>query len=67
MDLFVSGMPLWEELSDMPNTLGWKVRWLKVPSHVPLFRNIEADFLPNQGKMSNPGYATPCKPIPLPP
>ena len=58
----VSNVPLWEALLselDSPDRL---IEWVKVPSHVSITGNEEADSLANNGRLANllnPGPHTP--------
>ena len=58
----VPNVSLWEQLLLELDTPGRTVLWVKVPSHVHVEGNKEADTLAEQGRMSHPkfpGLATP--------
>ena len=50
----VSNVPLWELLLDTLSTHTGSIKFIKVPSHVDILGNNEADRLADQGRLSHP-------------
>ena len=50
----VSNVPLWELLLDTLGTHKGSIKFIKVPSHVDILGNNEADRLADQGRLSHP-------------
>ena len=58
----VSNVPLWEQLLDELDCTQRTVHWIKVPSHVTIEGNNEADRLAEQGRHMHPCFPHPCTP-----
>ena len=52
----VSNVKLWQELLDYLDNTFQRMKWVKVPSHVNVRRNEEANTVANQGSVNNPMY-----------
>ena len=52
----VSNIPLWKELLQLLDSTFQDILWVKVPSHVNVEGNEQADTLANNGRLSNPLY-----------
>ena len=52
----VSNIPLWKELLQLLDSTFQDILWVKVPSHVNVEGNEQADTLANNGRFSNPLY-----------
>ena len=52
----VSNVPLWEEVLSFLEDTFQEVKWVKVPSHVNVMGNEQANTLANQGRIVNPLY-----------
>ena len=52
----VSNIPLWKELLQHLDSTFQDMLWVKVPSHVNVEGNEQADTLANNGRLSNPLY-----------
>ena len=52
----VSNVPLWEEILQFLDDTFQKIKCVKVPSHVNVMGNEQANTLANQGRVSNPLY-----------
>ena len=50
----VSNVPLWELLLDTLSAHTGSIKFIKVPSHVDILGNNEADTLADQGRLSHP-------------
>jgi ribonuclease HI len=50
----VSNVPLWELLQDTLSAHTGSIKFIKVPSHVDILGNNEADRLAEQGRLSHP-------------
>ena len=58
----VSIVPLWEQLLMELDNNSRTVHWIKVPSHVTIEGNNEADRLADQGRQLHPRYPHPSTP-----
>ena len=58
----VSNVPLWEQLLMELDNNSRTVHWIKVPSHVTIEGNNEADRLAHQGRQLHPRYPHPRTP-----
>ena len=58
----VSNVPLWEQLLMELDNNSRTVHWIKVPSHVTIEGNNEADRLADQGRQLHPRYPHPRTP-----
>ena len=54
----VSNVPLWKELLQHLDSTFQDILWVKVPSHVNVEGNEQADTLAHNGRLSNPLYPT---------
>ena len=54
----VSNIPLWKELLQHLDSTFQDILWVKVPSHVNVEGNKQANTLANNGRLSNPLYPT---------
>ena len=52
----VSNIPLWKELLQLLDSTFQDILWVKVPSHVNVEGNEQADTLANNGRLNNPLY-----------
>ena len=52
----ISNVPLWEEVLLFSEDTFQEVKWVKVPSHVNVMGNEQANTLANQGRIVNPLY-----------
>ena len=50
----VSNVPLWEELLSFVDNSFQDILWIKVPSHVNVEGNEQANTLANEGRLNNP-------------
>ena len=57
----ISNVSLWEIMLNSLERPGHTVHWVKVPSHVTLQGNNEADRLAEQGRMSHPPQVSHAK------
>ena len=58
----VSNFPLWEQLLDELDCTQRTIHWIKVPSHVTIEGNNEADRLAEQGRHMHPRFPHPPHP-----
>ena len=58
----VSNVSLWEQLLTERERLGRVIHWVKVPSHVTIEGNNEADCLAERGHVSHPRVPAPATP-----
>ena len=52
----VSNVPIWEEILQLLDDTFQEIKWVKVPSHVNVMGNDQANTLANQGRVNNPQY-----------
>ena len=58
----VSNVPLWEQLPDQLDCTQRTVHWIKVPLHVTIEGNNEADRLAEEGRHMHPRFPHPRTP-----